>query len=157
MYAINWSASEIRCLLTERFPNEAKTAKKMNFIVYPAYGEPKLRFVQSIAGKFKGPLVYVKAAAQDESGDWADSCPFVISDVINESGVGYASTFADTIDMLLYRRYEVVLFGADREEYVLSVNNSNTTCSNIPDDAADADLVVATAGISSQSGVRDEF
>lgn len=150
---INWSAAEIRITLRGPGPK----AQEKVLAVYPDFGSPKLRMIQSLQTAVKGPLVWI--VGETDSGR---TVPVPFGDslgvhMVGSSGEGNASNgFADLIDELQAspKVKRVLVYGADRVEHSLEVKCLGDETKDALGDVSDR---MAPGENNDEGGLRDEF
>lgn len=151
---INWSAAEIRVTLRGPGPE----SREKVFAVYPDFGSPKLRLVQSLQTAVKGPLVWI--VGETESGrttpvSFGDTLLLRMSGASNE-GNG-SNRYADLIDELQScpKVKKVIVYGSDRVEHSLEVKCLGEETRDALGDVSDQMASGDPSG--DGGGLRDEF
>ena len=152
MSKINWSATEIKLVLTPVGKPLGREPKRMS--VFREYGDVKTRFVQTLANMIDGEVVYLDATFGD--GAVRGTVPVAGWRVSgNELVLANVATFVDTA---LSSGMQVECYGASRARWALNVK-SETMTMDVTDNMSDKSTVAETPERSpiEPNGIRREF
>ena len=133
---IDFSALEISVTLTPwRRPRTADGAKR-GFVVHSDYGNPKTRFMQGIADKVGGPVIYLEAwrPGEDRPSMCVPVAEFRGTSANGGSGEGNLRYASDFVNEAMVRGIAVTAMGSSRVRYEIGVRCTGGS----RDDAADA-------------------
>lgn len=122
---ITFNCVEVLSTLTELDPPEGAKPKVETFSVFPDYGMPKTRFVQALCAKMKGPVTYFEVM---NPADGSTTGPHPIFGSLGclagqDGSEGQGAYFATLVQRALDAQHKVLVFGADRVKYVLTVKS----------------------------------
>ena len=134
---IDFSALEISVTLTPwRRPRTADVGAKRGFCVHSDYGNPKTRFMQGIADKVGGPVIYLEAwrPGEDRPSMCVPVAEFRGVSANGGSGEGNLRYASDFVNEAMVRGDAVTAMGSSRVRYEIGVRCTGGS----RDDAADA-------------------
>lgn len=134
---IDFNALEISVTLTPwRRPRTADGGAKRGFVVHSDYGNPKTRFMQGIADKVGGPVIYLEAwrPGEDRPSMCVPVAEFRGTSANGGSGEGNLRYASDFVNEAMVRGAAVTAMGSSRVRYEIGVRCTGGS----RDDAADA-------------------
>lgn len=119
-----------------RRPRTADGGAKRGFCVHSDYGNPKTRFMQGIADKVGGPVIYLEAwrPGEDRPSMCVPVAEFRGPGANGSSGEGNLRYASDFVNEAMVRGIAVTAMGASRVRYEIGVRCTGGS----RDDAADA-------------------
>lgn len=151
MSKINWSATELKLVLTPVGKPTGRETKRMS--VFREYGDAKIRFVQTLANMIDGEVVYLNATKGKVS-----YATIPVAGWRTSGSESLLSNVTSFIDAAMYQDMKVECYGASRARWELDVK-SETMPVDVTDNMSDRSGIT---GIPEQSpiepnGIRREF